>query len=86
MTDLQPNPTPYPSRYELDPLHEQAVEAACERDRGYAERHPEAHSYLRPALADESCGPFGPCVSPAGIRVWFLASSVRAREATGWGR
>ncbi len=63
----------------LDARHEAATEAACDLDRGYAERHPEATTYVRPALDHELCVPGQGCRDHAYVRVLFVAPGVRAR-------
>jgi hypothetical protein len=66
----------------LDETHEAAAEAACDLDRDFARRHPEADSYLRPALLHELCPPGEPCISWAGsVFVRFVAPGVRLRGA-----
>jgi hypothetical protein len=65
----------------LDALHEGAIDAAMDLDRGYFERHRSASSYVRPALEHEWCPAAGRC-GPAGglrVRVYYVASGVRAR-------
>ena len=64
----------------LDPLHVEAVDAAMVLDRGFAERHPEARSYIRPALRHEACVPGEPCRWPESILVIFWAPGVRSRQ------
>jgi hypothetical protein len=63
----------------VDSVHEAAIEAACDLDRAWFERHPEASSYVRPALEHELCLPGGPCVSYDRMWVWQAAPGVRAR-------
>jgi hypothetical protein len=62
-------------------LHHDALEAASALDRGYAQRHPHARSYMRPALEHELCPPGGPCARPTTILVTFWAPGVRSRLA-----
>jgi hypothetical protein len=65
----------------LDPLHEQAIEAACDLDRAYFDEHPEAEEYIRRAVDHELCGPFPECFDYARtvIRVMSFGPGVRAR-------
>ena len=67
----------------LDQRHEAAIEAACDLDRGYAARHPDAATYVRPALQHELCIPGEPCRDHALIRVLFVAPGLRARTVVG---
>ncbi len=67
----------------LDELHDAAIVAACDLDRGYAARHPDAATYVRPALQHELCIPGEPCCDHALIRVLFVAPGLRARTVVG---
>ena len=64
---------------DLDPLHAAAVDAACDLDRTFFERHPRAATYVRPALAHEACVPGHACRSIEHIAVWQLEPGLRAR-------
>ncbi len=63
----------------VDPIHEAAIEAACDLDRAWFVRHPEASSYVRAALEHELCLPGGPCLRYGRVWVWQAAPGVRAR-------
>jgi hypothetical protein len=69
-------------RVEVDAVHEAAIEAACDLDRSWFERHPETTTYVRPALEHEACVPGGPCVHYRRVQVWQVAPGVRARWAS----
>ena len=63
-----------------DALHEAAIEAACDLDREYADRHPNVREYVRPALEHEMCLPGYACTYPVLMRVVFIEPGVRARQ------
>jgi hypothetical protein len=63
----------------IDREHEAAIEAACDLDRGYAARHPDAMTYVRPALRHELCVPGEACQEHDLVRVLFVAPGLRAR-------
>lgn len=76
-----PAPASSADPVDLDALHEGAIDAAMDLDRGYFERHGWASSYVRPALEHEWCPAAGYC-GPAGglrVRVYYVAPGVRAR-------
>jgi hypothetical protein len=64
-----------------DRFHSETVDRACELDREYAERHPEATSYVRPALLHELCLPGQPCRPVDFVHVLLLAPGIRGRLA-----
>ena len=65
----------------VDALHAAAIEAACDLDRGWFERHPDAVTYVRPALDHEASVPSGPCRSLALVQVGQIEPGLRARCA-----
>jgi hypothetical protein len=65
----------------VDVLHAAAIEAACDLDRSFFERHPGAVTYVRPALEHEACLPGGPCRSLERVQVWQIEPGLRARCA-----
>jgi hypothetical protein len=64
---------------EVDALHAAAIEAACDLDRAWFERHPEVRTYVRPALEHEACIPGQPCRSYALMQVCQVEPGLRAR-------
>jgi hypothetical protein len=64
----------------LSPLHEAAVERACDLDRAYLALHPDAGRYVRPLIAHEICVPGRPCAPTGGhVMVYFIGRGFRAR-------
>jgi len=64
----------------LSPLHEAAVERACDLDRAYLAFHPDAGRYVRPLIAHEICVPGRPCAPTGGhVMVYFIGRGFRAR-------
>lgn len=66
----------------LDPLHEQAIEAACDLDRAYFDGHPDQDGYYRQAVDHETCAAFTGCVdhSQVVIEVTSFGPGLRARR------
>jgi hypothetical protein len=66
----------------LDPLHEAAVDAACDLDRGYFAEHPSAGCYVRRPLDHEGCLPGERCSDLRGfvVTVTYHGPDVRSRR------
>lgn len=53
----------------LDPLHEEAVKAACDLDRAYFDDHPGRDSYIRQPVAHELCAAFPTSLDHSGLLI-----------------